>query len=100
MARAHMTRQLPSFEQPGASPPHRPRLTSRLWRRIFDFLRRPRILTAIAAFTASQWTLADSFLLTGATVHTVSGETLSPGQVLVRDGKIAAVGASVPADGT
>ena len=42
---------------------------------------------------------AESFLLSGATVHTISGETLAPGQVLVRDGKIAAVGKTVPADG-
>jgi hypothetical protein len=42
---------------------------------------------------------AASLLLTGATIHTVSGETLSPGQVLVRDGKIAAVGQTVSADG-
>ena len=42
---------------------------------------------------------ADSLRLTGAIVHTVSGDTLSPGQVLLRDGKIAAVGETVPADG-
>jgi len=35
---------------------------------------------------------AEVFLLTGATVHTVSGETLSPGQVLVKDGQISEVG--------
>jgi imidazolonepropionase-like amidohydrolase len=38
---------------------------------------------------------AEAWLLSGATVHTVSGETLSPGQVLVRDGKIAEVGKTV-----
>jgi imidazolonepropionase-like amidohydrolase len=32
-------------------------------------------------------------------VHTVSGETFSPGQVLIQDGKIAAVGKTVPAQG-
>src|SRR5260221_1397949 len=42
---------------------------------------------------------AQTLLLTGATVHTVSGETLSPGPVLIRDGKIAAVGRTVPASG-
>ena len=42
---------------------------------------------------------AETLLLTGATVHTISGETLAPGQVLIRDGKIAAVGKTVPADG-
>src|SRR5262245_45676460 len=40
-------------------------------------------------------TKAESLLLTGAIVHTVSGDTLAPGQVLIRDGKIAAVGATV-----
>jgi len=40
---------------------------------------------------------AETLLLTGATVHTVTGETLSPGQVLIRDGKIAAVGQSLSA---
>ncbi len=34
---------------------------------------------------------AETILLTGATVHTVSGPTLGPGQVLIKDGKIAAV---------
>jgi len=42
---------------------------------------------------------AETFLLTGATVHTVSGETITNGQVLVRDGKIAAVGKSVSGEG-
>jgi len=42
---------------------------------------------------------AASLLLTGATVHTISGETLSPGQVLIQDGKIAAVGQSVSSNG-
>ena len=39
---------------------------------------------------------AEAVLLRGATVHTVSGETLSPGDVLIRDGKITAVGKSLP----
>ena len=42
---------------------------------------------------------AESLLLVGATVHTVSGETLTPGQVLIQDDKIAAVGVSIPANG-
>src|SRR5205823_950452 len=37
---------------------------------------------------------AESLLLTGANVHTISGETLSPGQVLVENGKISAVGST------
>ena len=40
---------------------------------------------------------AETILLSGATVHTVSGETLSPGNVLIRDGKIVAVGAKASA---
>src|SRR5437764_1464555 len=47
------------------------------------------------AYSAS----AATVLLTGATVHTVSGETFSPGQVLIKDGKIAAVGKTVSANG-
>ncbi len=58
-----------------------------------------KIITAIAtgALVSVGLAPAEELLLTGATVHTVSGETLSPGQVLVRDGKIAAVGPSVSA---
>lgn len=42
---------------------------------------------------------ADALLLSGATVHTVSGEVLSPGDVLVENGKIANVGSNLPAPG-
>jgi imidazolonepropionase-like amidohydrolase len=35
---------------------------------------------------------AERLILTGAAVHTISGETLSPGQVLIKDEKIEAVG--------
>src|SRR6266478_4479445 len=42
---------------------------------------------------------AESLLLSGATVHTISGETLSPGQVLIENGKISAVGATLSATG-
>ncbi|MBM3833914.1 MAG: amidohydrolase family protein [Verrucomicrobia bacterium] len=38
---------------------------------------------------------AESLLLRGATVHTVSGETIAPGDVLIRNGKIAAVGKTI-----
>src|SRR4051812_13877472 len=40
--------------------------------------------------------VGQNLLLSRATVHTVSGETLSPGQVLIQNGKIAAVGATIP----
>jgi imidazolonepropionase-like amidohydrolase len=42
---------------------------------------------------------AATIVLTGATVHTISGETFSPGQVLIKDGKIAALGKTVSATG-
>jgi imidazolonepropionase-like amidohydrolase len=42
---------------------------------------------------------AETLLFTGATVHTVSGETLSPGQVLISDGKVAQVGKEVTIKG-
>ena len=45
------------------------------------------------AFAASSH--ADSLLLRGATVHTVSGATLASTDVLVKDGKIAAIAASI-----
>jgi imidazolonepropionase-like amidohydrolase len=38
----------------------------------------------------------EGLLLTGATVHTVSGETFAPGEVLIRHDRIVAVGRSVP----
>src|SRR5207247_7788266 len=41
--------------------------------------------------------IAASLLLKAAHVHTVSGATLSPGQVLVRDGRIEEVAASISA---
>jgi imidazolonepropionase-like amidohydrolase len=51
------------------------------------------LISALASSVSAR--AADVLLLTGATVHTISGETLSPGQVLIRDGKIAQVGKSV-----
>ncbi len=49
--------------------------------------------TLLLAFALSS--PADTLLLRGATIHTVSGAALSPGDVLVKDGKIAAVAASI-----
>src|SRR5260370_20909947 len=54
------------------------------------------LLTFLLAQTIAA---AQTVLLTGATVHTVSGETLSPGQVLMKEGKIAGVGQRVSAPG-
>lgn len=56
------------------------------------------LLTVLVAGSASS-APAETLVLSGATVHTIAGETLAPGQVLIRDGKIAAVGKTVPADG-
>jgi len=41
-------------------------------------------------------TAAENFLLTGATVHTVSHEPITNGYVLVKDGRIAGVGSAAP----
>lgn len=52
------------------------------------------VVAGLLSVTAAR---AESLLLTGATVHPVSGATITNGQVLVRDGKIAAVGSAVTA---
>jgi imidazolonepropionase-like amidohydrolase len=57
------------------------------------------LLLAALSGLAARPAMAQKILLTGATVHTIAGDTLSPGQVLVQDGKIAAVGVTVPGDG-
>jgi imidazolonepropionase-like amidohydrolase len=56
------------------------------------------LVTASAVLQAPSAT-AETLLLTGATVHTISGETFSPGQVLLKDNQIVAVGKTVPANG-
>jgi len=54
----------------------------------------------VLAFTGGGFSsCAETLLLTGAIVHTVSGETITNGQVLIRDGKIAAVGQTLSGDG-
>ena len=59
-------------------------------------------LTAILLAGASGAAHAESLALTGGTVHTVSGATLENATVVIRDGKIIAVGAdaTVPAGAT
>src|ERR1051326_7583231 len=39
----------------------------------------------------------DTFLLKGATIHTLAGEDIANGSILVRDGKIAGVGKNLAA---
>ncbi|MEQ1852307.1 MAG: hypothetical protein ABMA01_12025, partial [Chthoniobacteraceae bacterium] len=48
-----------------------------------------------ALFALHTAALAETLLLRGATVHTVTKGTLTPGDVLVRDGRIAAVAAHI-----
>src|SRR5438445_8931784 len=56
-------------------------------------------LSAMALASSLISARAESLLLTGANVHTISVETLSPGQVLVENGKISAVGSTLSAAG-
>src|SRR5256885_81517 len=55
----------------------------------------PRLLSLVLAISPA--VQAENLLLTGATVHTVSGETFAPGQVWMKDSKIAGVGKIVSA---
>ncbi len=57
--------------------------------------RRPALRAVLAVWLMVTAASAETLFLTGATVHTVSGETITNGQVLVRDGKIAAVASSI-----
>ena len=70
---------------------------------MYSSARRCDIRALLVATLLAQVTVAsagaESLLLTGATVHTVSGETLLPGQVLVENGKIAAVGKTLSSPG-
>ena len=53
------------------------------------------LVIAGLSMPAQQSMGAETVLLTGATVHTITGETFSPGQVLISDGTIAEVGQTV-----
>ena len=57
------------------------------------------VTTLLVALFNTSPLLAETLVLKNATVHTVSGETLSPGNVVVKDGKIAAVGKNASAKG-
>lgn len=54
-------------------------------------------LTVLLALGTAASLQAESLLLSGAIVHPVSGPTLSPGQVWIKDGRIAAIGSEVQA---
>ena len=53
----------------------------------------------VAGLLSASSVQAETLLLKGATVHTVSGDTLSPGEVLIKDARIEAVGQSLAAPG-
>ena len=53
------------------------------------------LFCALAFAASSQLALAEKFILTDAIIHTVSGETISPGQVLIDGEKILEVGTAV-----
>src|SRR5690348_10234881 len=55
------------------------------------------VLTATAAFTLPLDAQGDAILVRGGTVHTATGAPISNGSVLIRAGKIVAVGANVTA---
>lgn len=52
---------------------------------------------SLAGLLSSSAAIAESLLLSNATVHTVSGATVEQGHVLVRDGRIVSVSATTPA---
>lgn len=56
-------------------------------------------IIALLLVSALSLAAADSYLLRGATVHTVSGADIPNGDVLIRDGKIADVGAKLAVRG-
>lgn len=57
----------------------------------------PRDLPAGSKVLLAPWQPEETVLYSGATVHTVSGETLAPGFVLTRGAKILSVGQATPA---
>src|ERR1051326_3861789 len=85
-----ITRTMPAKNQNKAKWPERPGLGQ-----IVRFLQ----LVLIMVGGHGSDVRAESLRLTGAIVHTVSGETLAPGQVLIEGEKIMAVGKEVPANG-
>jgi imidazolonepropionase-like amidohydrolase len=62
-------------------------------------LRAPTLAFIVILLLPSTRIHAAALLLTGATVHTITGETLSPGDVLLREGKIAEVAKTISAEG-
>ncbi len=56
-----------------------------------------RALCVSAFLSSALLAQAEALLLTDVTIHTVSGQSITNGQVLVRDGKIAALGNSLTA---
>src|SRR5260370_38887882 len=95
--------ELRHFGPVAARPPLKPRLaTQKVQKHTSHSKRFARYFAIVALWfcLAASHTSATSLLLTGATVHTVSGESFSPGQLFVRDAKIVSVGTTVPGEGT
>ena len=63
-------------------------------------LSRIALHTLLAALACALPARAQSIFIKAAKVHTLAGEPLSPGQILIKDGKIAAIGSDLtaPAD--
>src|SRR5262249_19069811 len=69
------------------------------WRYSGCWLLKLGLFAALCLALTIHSSAAQTLLLSGATVHTVSGETLANGKVLIENGKIAAVGTSVSGSG-
>ncbi|HEY6867086.1 MAG TPA: amidohydrolase, partial [Candidatus Eisenbacteria bacterium] len=61
-------------------------------------LARAALVAALALAIAAAPAPAETVVLAGATIHPVSGPAIEGGSVVIRDGKIAAVGRDVPRD--
>lgn len=61
--------------------------------------RRIVCIAVLACYFCARCAAAETILFTAFAVHTVSGETYSPGQMLVKDGKIVEVGTNLKAGG-
>jgi len=66
---------------------------------VFDVRCSMFFICTITLAASVQFALAEKFILKDATVHTVSGETLSPGEVSIDGAKILEVGAKVKSSG-
>ena len=87
----------PNIEHPTSNAEHRIARKPRRW--TFDIGCSLFSVLAFTFFASSNPALAEKIILTDAIVHTVSGETLSPGMVVMDGEKIVEVGANLSAAG-